>query len=197
MDEYIGNSNRSKQEKNNNQKLEKVVHGIVHKKKKSGFNRVTESILSEDAGNVKNFILMDVLIPSLKRTISDIVTNGIEILLYGESRPSRDRDRRDSVSYRRYYEDRPKYSEAVRSRNVYDYEDIVIASRGEAERVLDRLYDSVETYGAVSVGDLYDLVGMTGSFTNYKYGWTDLRPAKIERVRDGYWIKLPKAVALD
>ena len=55
----------------------------------------------------------------------------------------------------------------------------------------------IEHYGIVSVADLYDLVGITGSYTDNKYGWTDIRTAQVVRVRDGYKIKLPRAIPLD
>jgi hypothetical protein len=49
----------------------------------------------------------------------------------------------------------------------------------------------------VSVADLYDLVGVTGNYTDNKYGWTDIRSASVIRVRDGYMLKLPKALPLN
>ena len=197
MEEYVGNSNRSKREEKE-QRLEKITTGSVKTKKKSGMSKVANALISEDASNVKSYILMDVLIPSLKKAVSDIITNGIEMLLYGETSGKR-RDRADKVSYGSYYnKDRDRdVRDRYRSRSTYEYDDIVLATRGEAERVIDRLEDSLYEYGTVSVGDLYDLVGVTGSFTDYKYGWTDLRSARAERVRDGYLLRLPRALPLD
>ena len=55
----------------------------------------------------------------------------------------------------------------------------------------------METYGLVRVADLYDLVGITGSYTDNKYGWTNIRNVEPIRVRDGYMLKLPKAMPID
>ena len=56
----------------------------------------------------------------------------------------------------------------------------------------------IEEYdGIVTVADLYDLVGITDKYTDHKYGWTNLRNAKVERVRDGYMLKLPKVLPID
>jgi hypothetical protein len=55
----------------------------------------------------------------------------------------------------------------------------------------------IETYGLVRVADLYDLVGITGNYTDNKYGWMNIRNADIVRVRDGYMIKLPRAMPID
>ena len=50
----------------------------------------------------------------------------------------------------------------------------------------------IDTYGQVSVADLYDLVGKSCNYTDNNYGWTNLRNAEPVRVRDGYMLKMPK-----
>ena len=80
---------------------------------------------------------------------------------------------------------------------LFRSDNIILSSRGEAESVLARMDELVYTYGLVRVADLYDLVGVTGDYTDNKYGWTSLRTATIVRVRDGYQIKLPRAVPID
>lgn len=54
----------------------------------------------------------------------------------------------------------------------------------------------IEIYGMVSVADLYDLVGITGNYTDNKYGWTNIRNAEPVHVRDGYMLRLPKVTSL-
>ena len=60
-----------------------------------------------------------------------------------------------------------------------------------------RMDELISSYRVVSVADFYDLAGITPEYTDNKYGWTDIRSANIVRVRDGYMIKLPRAVPLD
>ena len=43
---------------------------------------------------------------------------------------------------------------------------------------------------------MYDLVGITGQYTDNNYGWTNLRNAEPVRTRDGYMLKLPRAIPL-
>jgi hypothetical protein len=64
--------------------------------------------------------------------------------------------------------------------------------------VLQAMCDIVSSeYGIVSVGDLYDLANITNdNYTLNKYGWTNLRDAKVVPTRDGYMIKLPRALPL-
>lgn len=75
---------------------------------------------------------------------------------------------------------------------MHDFSDIILASRADAEEVLDRLRDLVSQYDVATVNDLYDLVGLTGEFTDDKWGWTDLRTASVRVVRGGYLLNLPR-----
>lgn len=210
MEEYSSNSYKVKamQEKQllENQKpekkVEKIVNGTVKTKKKNEFRKFADTFISEDAQNVKSYIFMDVLIPTIKKAISDVIKNGIDMILYGESgRSSRGSGSIASkVSYRSYY-DRENDIRSYRTSSVrasgYDFDDLIFDNRGEAEAVLDRMEEILSMYGLVSVADLYDLVGITERYTDNNYGWTDIRNANIIRVRDGYLLKLPKALPLN
>lgn len=202
MEEYKPNSHKYKEDQNRSspeKKVEKVIAGTVKSKKKSEIRKFTDVFISEDINNVKSYILLDVLIPAIKKAISDIVTNGIDMILYGETGKTKSNSIASKVSYRSYYDgrnDRRDYS-AIRTKISYNYDDIIFDNRGEAEDVLSRMDELISTYGLVSVADLYDLVGVTGNYTDNKYGWTNIRSASVIRVRDGYMLKLPKALPLD
>ena len=201
--DYKSNSNRSKENKAEEHKVEKVVKGPVVTRKKSSFEKLKGEFISDDAKNIKSYVFGEVLIPAIKKAISDIVTDGISILLYGESRgrANSGRSTADRVSYRNYYDRDTRASRVIDRGNTpysgYSYDDIILNSRGEAEDVLMRMDELMETYGLVRVADLYDLVGITGNYTDNKYGWTNIRNAEIVRVRDGYMIKMPRAVPID
>lgn len=198
MEEFKPNSHKSKEltpvpEK----KVEKIVKGTVKSKKKNGIDRLKDNFISEDAVNIKTYVVMDVLIPAVKKAICDIVKNGVDMILYGESSRS---NRRPSeyVSYDRRYLDRgdSRFYNADRARIGYSYNDIILETRGEAEDVLARMDELIELYGMVSVADLYDLVGITGNYTDNRYGWTNIRNAESVHVRDGYMLRLPKVTSL-
>ena len=198
MEDYKPNSHRSKEEQNlPEKKIEPVVKGKVTTKK-NNVRKLTNTFVTEDIQNVKSYVLMDVLVPAIKKAISDIVTNGIDMLLYGETGRSRRKTNASVVSYRNYYDNRreERYSSS-RTRTGYSYDDVVLETRGEAEDVLSRMDELIDTYGVVSVADLYDLVGISCNYTDNKYGWTNLRNAEPVRVRDGYMLKLPKALPID
>ena len=199
MEDYKSNSHASKEKEKNREekKVEKIISGNAKAKKKSEFSKFADVFVSEDAGNVKSYILMDVLVPAVKKAISEIVTNGIDMLLYGETGVHKRNGASSKVSYRSYYDRSNRSSSSSRTRSGYSYDDIILDNRGEAEEVLSRMDEIVATYGTVSVADLYDLVGITGAYTDNKYGWTDIRSASVVRVRDGYMIKLPRALPLN
>lgn len=201
MENYKPNSHRSKEKQRESggerQKLEKVVSGTAKVKKRSGTRKFTDVFISEDASNVKTYIISDVLVPAAKKLISDIVRDGIEMILYGSTGGnSRRSSRTPYVSYDRFSDrrdDRRRDEPRVR----FDYNDIVFETRGEAEMVRSQMDDVIERYGFVTVADMYDLAGLTEPYTANKYGWTNIRNAEPVRVRDGYILKLPRAVPID
>lgn len=199
-EEYLPNSHRYKEGQKESlpekKRVEKVIHGKVKVRPKSGLHKLTDVFISEDAANVKSYIVMDVLVPAVKKAISDIVRDGIDMILYGESK-GRNSSNSSYVSYRDYSRrDEDRFRDRDRDRRGYNHDDIVLESRGEAEEVITRMDELIETYGVVSVADLYDLVGKTCEYTDNKYGWTNVRNAEPIRVRDGWMLRLPKALPL-
>lgn len=177
-------------------RAEKVVQGKV-KTKKNELRKIADVFISEDAANVKDHVLLDVLVPAIKKALYDIVVNSLDMTLFGGRGGKR--STADKISYRDYNSiskrDDRTYGSS-RTNSGYSYDDIILETRGEAEAVLARMDEIMEEYDIVRVADLYDLVGVTGEHTDNKYGWTNIRNAEIERVRDGYRIKMPRALPI-
>lgn len=194
--DYKPNSYKSKEEAaEQSRKVEKVVTGNVKLRKKSEIQKLSNVFLAEDMSSVGKYVVTEVLIPAFKKAVSDIVTNGIDMLLYGSNgRTNKSSGGASYVSYNKYSGNRD--DNASRTRTGYNYDDVVLESRGEAEEVLTRMDEIIETYGMVSVADMYDLVGKTCAYTDNKYGWTNIRNAEPIRVRDGYLLKMPKALPI-
>ena len=200
-DNLPDNSHKSRNEvktvENNKveKRAEKVVHGKV-KTKTNNARKLTDIFISEDAANVKNYILMDVIVPSIKKAVYDLIVGTLDMSLYGGRGNGGKRPTADKISYRDYSNpsrrDERSYG-STRTASGYTYDDIVVETRGEAESVLARMDEIMEEYEQVRVADLYDLVGITHNYTDNKYGWSNLRSAEAVRVRDGYLLKLPKA----
>lgn len=206
--DYKPNSKKYKEEQAQKQetdkkKVEKVIHGTAKVKKKSELRKFADNFISEDVDSVKTYVIRDVVIPSVIDLVEDIVVGGIRTLLRGDSgrRESRDRRYGGSPSYVNYtrYSDRrdDRRSSDNQTRRGYGYDDVVVNSRADAEAVIEQMDGLLDTYGMVSVADLYDLVGMSSNYTDNNYGWTNIRNAEPVRLRDGGWmIKMPRAIPI-
>lgn len=185
------NTSESKQEE---KKVDKIITGTA-KTKPNEVRKFAGLIVSDDASNVGNYVLMDVLIPTFKKAVVDVV----EMILFGEKGGKRRSDGR--TPYRSYYDDRnDRQRKTANMAGRFDYDDISFDSRGDAELVLDQMRDLVDGdrgFGLVTVADMYDLAGLQAPFTARKYGWFNLRTAEVIRGRDGFYIRLPKAMPID
>lgn len=198
MDNYTPNSHRFKQEQRESvaetKQIKKVASGAA-KVKKNELRKFADVFISEDAKNVKSFLLMDVLVPTIKKAI----LNTVDMILNGDN-SSYSKRSSSRVSYRKFYdeprESRRSLDEGVRRR--FDYDDIVFENRRVVEEVLEQMADVIETYGYVTVADLYDMADLIAPETSNRYGWLSIRNADVESVRGGgYVIKLPRAVPID
>ena len=206
MEEYKPNSFKYKEQQREvveePKKVEKIVTGEVKVKKKSGLRKFFNSFFTEDAPKIKEFILSDVIIPSAKKAITDIVKNGIDMAIYGADAARRNLSNGPvtKISYKNYssYSNPNPGLRQPTARTTYSYDEITFASRGDAEKVLAEMDEIVSRYGFVKVADFYDLVGTSGSHTDNNYGWMDLRSANVVRLYNGeYIIKLPRALPID
>lgn len=203
MENYTPNSHKSKEESKElveKKVVNKVIQGTAQVRKKSAARKFTDVFISEDASNVKSYIISDVLIPAAKKLVSDIVRDGIDMLLYGGTGKRRDSSngyRPDYVSYNKYSDRRDDRRYSSVQTSVRSYEDIEFETRGDAEAALRQMDDLLRRYKMVSVADLYDSVGLTGNYTDNKYGWLDLRDVRIVRTRDKYILDLPRPVPID
>lgn len=185
-------------------KFEQVVNG--KQRKRSLGRRFAKTFLKASSTDVKNYILADVLIPSILDTLFNIITGGASMYFYGDtSRGVRD-PREGRLGYHKANKEalNGKQRQVRTTRYTYhgvddfNFDDIELESRGDCERILKDMEDAIYTYGQVTVADLYDMIGITNSnFQNYKYGWVDLKTAGYSRIRTGgYVLDLPKVVDL-
>lgn len=198
---YPSNSRRSRGSEEEPRKVTKLISGSVSKREKPLLMR----IFGESEG-VGNYILWDILIPAFKDTILDMIRNGSEMIIFGETRTKsslrRDRDR-SYVSYgsfareRERREPRDRGGRSSYNRGRHNFDDIIIDTRGDAETVLENLVDLIEEYGQATVADFYGFIGMEVEWSDNKFGWETLNRASIRPVRGGYIIELPKAIPLD
>ena len=189
--------------------IEAVVESGVIKRKKSFGRKLGEVFVVEDTQSVVGYVVQDVLIPGAKNVMFDMIRDGFERMLWGESSARSNRRRGGYTSYNTMYKDPRKDDRrdyradsdrepiSRRARATHDFGELVITDRGEAEEVIDRLIALVDDYGCATVQDLYDLVGLSGNYTDQKWGWNDLRTACVMSTRGGYILDLPRPTVVD
>lgn len=212
-----GNSHLERDSSKEGQKNEKRFSAVTETpaviSEKKGLKKALALLAPADAAlDIKN----DVVIPAVRNVLSDIcggffdvIEDSINAVLFPGSKRGR-RTRRDGyVPYGSYY----RYSSDSRdrrgpvdrdyarpSRAGFDLDAITLRTRGEAETVLYAMDEAVSRYGFVTVGDVFDLSGVSTvdiPHTAYKYGWTDIRPATVVPTRGGFTFRFPKYVPID
>lgn len=215
MDQFPSNSHnqRGRQPAPEAQKkaeIQRVVEGKVVRRKKSRAKRLKEVLFTGlTLTEVWEHMAFEVLVPAARDAMWDAFTGGAERMIYRDDPRSNRRRHRPGglghINYNRYSgssrgrererDERPQMSR--RGRANFDFDEIILDTRGEAEEVIDRLFDAVAKYEMVTVADLYEMVGVAGSYTDEKYGWTDIQGARPVRVRNGYLLDLPRPEPLE
>lgn len=212
---YPSNSNVARDNRNTDISSEPEVRQVKQvataKVRKQGiFRRIGRSLIEDTIESARERTLSEIIIPGIKTLIFDTMTETLDMVLFGGASPSSGGYRRsggysrrgDRTSYSEYYEKKNRSGRGKSDREdyravPYDPDDIIVDTRGEARAALDELDFTIHKYGQASVADFYDIVGVSGDWTDNRYGWTSLRGASIKPVRDGFMIVLPRTQVLD
>lgn len=185
-----------------NKKIEPVVQNAV-KTRRKGFLSKLKADPSSDLQTVGEYVMLEIVIPAAKRTISDVVSQGVDKILYGDARPRRGRGGSggsyihysSSSRYRDYEERRPR-NISPRARKSHDFDEVVFDTYDDAMSVIEAMVDLVEKYDSVSVGDFYELAGLSVNFMDRKWGWVSMAQTKAIPVRGGYIVDFPETQPL-
>lgn len=183
--------------------VEKVVTGEVIKRKKPLGRRFKDIFLGAEFKDAKQYLTMEVLLPAMRNLIYDATTKGMERVVFGDTSPARRRPMGDPRAGRISYNspvNRMGRQESVMMprqpphqvhRRQQDPGEIILASRQEAESVLEQLIDILDKYEIVSVADLYSTIGLPTTMIDNKWGWSVLHYVDIRQVREGWLLDLP------
>ena len=195
-----GNSFASKTKKAEEPRVKQVAT-TARVKKQSELSKFGKNLVSDEAANVKERLITDILIPKVKDLIVGSIKYAADFIFYGgrgTDSYSKSSSGPKTVSYsslytqqyNNYQQQKPKYG-------VYDFGDITFDTKAEAEDVLFTLRDALNRYGVASVADYYDTFRGRHDFTATKYGWRDLSTADVVEVHGRYAVTLPRAVPLE
>jgi hypothetical protein len=200
--EFPANSDASRRDQASEKNIERVTSSGATRRRKSLRKQFRETFVIGDAKTAVRYAVMEVLLPAARDMVWETGSEYLRSLMFGESR------RRGSspppsgptgyVNYARYSHNMggprtgPQRALSRQARSQHDFDELVLDDRVEAEAVIDRLFDIVERYDSATVADLYELVGLTPTHTDNRWGWTDLHGAGVSRIRGGYLLDLPE-----
>lgn len=185
----------------------RITKSKAIQRKKPLRKKFLEAFRPEDNVGFVEYTVLEVLVPGIKDALADAVHGTIDNALgsggsarrrrsggggytsYNRMGSGRPRDRRDRDDDRR--SSRRDISRAS------DHAEIVLDSRVEAEETLDGMYELLSKYDAVTRRDFLSMVGEPTTPIDEDWGWTELRGARVHRVREGYLIDLPRPEPLD
>ncbi len=186
----------------------------AQKRSKPLGKKFKETFIGGDAKTTANYVFFEVFLPEAKSVIVDAVSQGFERLIFGDSRGPRrpstpsgysNLGRTNYSNISRGFPQRGPVGREMSQRQIspqarqqHDFGEIEVASRGEANDVLDRMYDLLSQYECVRVSDLYALTGIPSTHVDQTWGWTNLQGAAPRRNRSGdYILDLPKPEPLE
>lgn len=197
--DFQPNSKRAKeQEAKARTRQDKVIVGGTQQKPPGFFKRMMDTFIVGDIDNLGGYILMNVVIPTVKNAVEDAFLT----IWRGESGRRRSGSNASYIPYgsgsRSNREDLRAQRQAQSRPNP---EDTTFDTRGDAMEVLERMEEHLERYKRpVTIGDFYDFAGVTDQnwANNNYYGWNDLEKADVFPAGGGrFYIKFPKPMPID
>lgn len=206
MQDFPSNSQKAKATDAPREKIKPVTSAETRDRKRGLGRQFKETFFAGNAREAASGMVEEVVVPGIRDMLHDAVQGGIERFFYGErtARPRRNSSQLfnqatghvayDGISKQPTGPTGPKPRMLSRqSRAMHDFQDLVIPTRGEANEVLDNMFEWISRFGRVTVADLYELTGVRSEHTDVKWGWTSLRGAKAVRLRNGgFLLDLPE-----
>lgn len=195
---------RSPQPQNTKVEFKPVVSARGSIKKKTFGQKLRETFIAADISNVGDYIVKEILVPTVKDVFVNSVRNTVSMLVYGE--PDRGyrkrsdwggpyiRDYDGYYNYGSYYRDDSRRRRSSIDAGPSGYSgggyigtsgniEIWYPNYSEAIDVLLSLRDGLGTHPSVTLSNLYELSRMSDMITPEcsSRGWTDLSAAYVKQ----------------
>lgn len=192
-----------------------IEKGIVTIPKKPFGMRLKETFIAEDARDVGDYILWDILVPTIKRTIRDIIVGSADRIFLGTSTTPNNLYKDRNVTY---VKSQTNYASITRnkveakslpvanprpSQANYEILNLVFDDYGQLSQAFSEAVDYLDTYGELSINNYAAILAQhfknvpSTNFVSQNLGWKSLRNATIESAAGGgYFVKLPTPIAL-
>lgn len=221
--ESLPNNSGSHPERSNVPK--KQDNGVSHRPTLGKLIR--SAFVPEDVENAGSYILSEMIIPSIRDGVFDIIQGMVDYWrtgVGGYSFRSSGGNRINTGGGNKLNTQKTNYnkmsqggvSPATRQAGgdkISSYEDlfledmdVVDEATGRTKRItgvsraiscLEDCRDDIRAYNRCTVADLYQHLNQTPNFTDWNYGWVNLDNAGWKAGRGGAWLILPKALPID
>lgn len=185
--------------------IKKVVTGDAVVKQKSLGTKFKDVFFGGDFKATMRYVAADVVLPAIRDIIVNTTTEGIKRAVYGENNMRRSGGMMSNYRPKTNYSSISSPFRPDPRGNVFmpdqaprrvmsarkEMNDVIVASRSDAEHILERMLDCIDQYESVTLADLYAMLGMPSSHVDNKWGWTYIKDAQIQQVQEGYSIRLP------
>ena len=192
------------------EKDKKIKGKPCKKAKKSAFQLFKESFIAEEIGDLKEYVVKDVIVPMIKDSICDGISNSLSMMLYGEKRNYRRSSYYDrSSSGVRYYNySSQRYSSKGRERDERhddrryatpaSFDMAVARNMDDAKDILDEMADIYDDEGCLSIAQYHQCCELPTTPEEHNWGWYSLVDVKLKEDRSTgeVLIWMPKAVSL-
>lgn len=175
-------------------------------KKDTFWDKFKKAWFGENVENAGEFMIFEVGIPAMKATLSDMISNGMEVLLFGESsgRHSRGRSKESSGYTGMYKRERERERERDDRRTSYGYiwEQVEPRSQRDCMAIIAEMKDFAYDNEYITVAELLDIMRASNlaEYTDENKGWyaEDLKgnTCSCYAVRGGYLLDLPRPRAI-
>lgn len=181
-------------------KVGKVISGKAATKPKGELAKFADTFIAGDIRKVKDYLIKDVLVPTIKDTIWTVIAKGSERLLYGESGHAPKKSKLPYLDYNNLFKQSsaPAQVTTAQSNPLHSIDNIFLDDEEDAQKVLATMHAYIAEYGSVSVSELHEFIGEPiGPFTGSNWGWRSLNTASYAPTGDGrYKLILPRAMSI-
>lgn len=171
---------------------EAIATSQVTVRKRPFWKKVRDAILPDEEVSFKHFFINTILLPWIR----DGFWYGMDRIRYRDGgRPPIVHMNAQNQNYIPYNKKSEKPRVVNSGNYLWEYEELSFGDAGFANRVLEQMREQLIGYGTVSVADMYEFAGKSGSssYTYRNYGWTSLTGARVVRLGMDWYLDLPKA----
>lgn len=176
--------------------IKKIADGQVQKRPAT--RRFADYMFADSPKEIAQKVGRDVIVPRLKAGVEEAFNNFLSGMLWGNggNRPMSMIQgtvlRGGNASYALNSGQVSPLTPQVSQPAPGGYADVVLPTQERAEDVLAYMYDLLNQYSQVAVGDLYEAAGLTPEPHHNAIGWTTFDGTRVTKQRNGYCLELPR-----